>query len=246
MKKIIITPMILLLTMINVTNAAEVAPIQNAYGNVFPELAHQALEVSRSLDIDGPWYVSFTLLSHADIRIGTYAFTSTNGTTCCFNVSAIRIVTIEGENVGFGTDIISENPFPSPVNHLVVANNLSPGKYALEVSGAGNRDKLTFAGKVGATDFITRLSVTFPSAETEFEQGRIFGRQECIDNPSDCGIGLAGVAMLTEDLKLSIPIINWNSPAPIELWADLKYVPNNYTPVADDILFKVTDYGFIE
>ena len=90
------------------------------------------------------------------------------------------------------------------------------------------------------------MSVASPSTETEYEQGRSFGRQKCIDNPADCGISVTGEAALTEDLKMNIPILNWSTPVPTVLWTDLEYVPNSYTPEPNDILFKVTDYGFIQ
>lgn len=237
--KLLIVCSIVLFSMINVTNAAEVDPIQSSYGNIFPELADQTLEVFRSTDISGPWYVRFELLSPADVIVGAHAFTSTSGRFCCFNITSIRLVTIDGKNVAFGTDIITDESFSGPIDHLVIANNLAVGQYAIEVSGSGNRRHQALSGVITeVTDFITHISVTSPSTDTEYEQGRKFGRQECIDDPADCGISVTGEATLTEDLKMNIPILNWSTQNPTVLWADLEYVPN-------DILFKVTDYGFI-
>lgn len=238
--KLLITCTIVMFSMSKIINADDVAPIRNAYGNVFPEISHQTLDVFRSSP--GPTYVSFTLLTPANIKLGAAAFTSSD-VACCFNISSIRLVTIDGRNVAFGSDIISENPFPSSITHLVVRNNLDAGKYALEVSGSGNRTRGGLNGVQDAVDFITRLSITSPSTDTEYEQGRLFGRQECINNPANCGISVTGEATLTEDLKMNIPVLNWNTPQPSILWADLEYVPNDYSPEPNDILFKVTDYG---
>ncbi len=242
--KLLIACTIVLLSVIKAANATDVEPIQQKYGNIFPEISHQTLDVYRSLDIDGPWYVSFDLLAPANVKIGAYAFRGTQ--LCCFNVSSIRIVTIDGDNVAFGTDVVSENPFPEPIDHLVIINNLAAGHYALEVSGSGDRRMGTFAGVRDTSDFITRLSVTSPSTETEYEQGRLFGRQQCKDNPADCGISITGEATLTADLKMNIPILNWSSIIPAVLWADLEYVSNSYNPAPNDILFKVTDYGTVQ
>ena len=224
-----------------------VEPIQNQYGNVFPGLFHQTLEVSRTHDTDGPWYVTFNLLSPANIQVGAQAFTESNY-RCCFNISSIRIVTMEGNNVAFGTDDTSDNPFPEPIEHLVSVENLAVGKYAIEISGSGNRDRRDLGGIVDIADFITRLSVTSPSTDTEFEQGRLFGRQQCIDKPPSCGIyDIEGIT-LTENLMMHIPMINinWSQPQPTVLWGNFQYVPNDYIPQPSDILFKVTDYGDIQ
>jgi hypothetical protein len=140
--------------------AAIVSPIQADYGNVFPTLTEQNVDVYRTVD-PAPWYVSFNLLATADVRLGVQALPPDVGV---FNPTAIRLVTLDGTNVQFGTDTFSKNPFPDPITQLVVADNLSAGHYALEVSGTGNRTHLTFAGIQDVADFTTRLQVLTPSA----------------------------------------------------------------------------------
>jgi hypothetical protein len=138
-------------------NAAMVSPIVNDYGNVFPTLTESNLDTYRNSD-PAPWYVSFNLLATADVKMGTLSHkTSNNGTG--FNVTAIRLVTIDGANVAFGTDTFT-NPFPHSIDHLVVADSLSVGEYALEVSGVGNRTGLSYGGTYDASDFMVRLQVT--------------------------------------------------------------------------------------
>jgi hypothetical protein len=64
-----------------------------------------------------------------------------------------------GQNVAFGTDTFAVNPFPAPIEALVVAKSLAAGQYALEVSGSGDRISCTpYCGD--AADFIVRLQVT--------------------------------------------------------------------------------------
>jgi len=139
----------------NAGNAAIVTPIQADYGNVFPTLTEQNMDVYRSSG-PAPWYVSFNLLANSDVKLGVQALPADVG---AFSPSAIRLVNLAGDNVRFGSDTFV-NPFPHPITHLVAVNNLPAGKYALEVSGSGNRTHLTFAGIQDVADFTTRLQVT--------------------------------------------------------------------------------------
>lgn len=139
----------------NVTVAAPVDPILLSYGDVFPTLFNQNLKVFRSKDTPGPWYVSFNLLDTADVKIGAHAFTSkpTFG-TCCFVISSIRLVMIGGGHVWGG---LADNPFPDSTDFTRSYNDLPPGRYAIEVSGSGDRHNGSSTNN--AVDFVTRLSV---------------------------------------------------------------------------------------
>jgi hypothetical protein len=137
--------------------AATVSPIQGAFGNVFPTLVNQIMDVYRSSS-SGPWYVSFNLLANADVNLGALGLSRSGYGT--FDITSIRLVTIDGDNVQFGTDVVPNNPFPAPIDQLVVANALSPGMYALEVSGSGDRRAPNgTGGSFDATDFTVRLQV---------------------------------------------------------------------------------------
>ncbi len=127
---------------------AVVAPIQNAYGHVFPTLTEQSLSVFRSA-ADSAWYTSFNLLTRADVTLGALGYGGG------FDLTAIRLVTLDGANVAFGTDTFS-NPFANSIEALVPKTTLPAGQYALEVSGSGNR-----ANVFGdLEDFAVRLRVT--------------------------------------------------------------------------------------
>jgi len=134
-----------------------VGAIQNAYGNVFPTLTEQGLSVYRTATA-GPWYTSFNLLADADVKLGVLGVGG-------FNLTSIRLVTLGGANVAFGTDTFTDNPFSNPIEALVVANALPAGQYALEVSGSGNNTNI-FGDQ---PDFGVRLQVmpTAPVPEPE-------------------------------------------------------------------------------
>ena len=159
--KVVVT--MLLLLGFQPSDAALVSPIVNDYGNVFPTLTEVNLNNFRTGD-PAPWYVSFNLLTTADVKLGTLSYSP-------FSATAIRLVTIDGSNVAFGTDTFI-NPFISPIDNLVVADALSAGKYALEVSGSGNRT----IGTRDASDFMVRLQVSqvpIPGALWLFGSGLI-------------------------------------------------------------------------
>jgi len=141
--------------------AIPVSPIVNNYGNVFPTLNEVSLDTFISPN-PAPWYVTFNLLATADVTLGTLSQTVSNNGSA-FNVTAMRLVTIEGDNVAFGTDVF-DNPFDSDIDRLVSVNGLSAGQYALEVSGVGNRTQNLNFRTVEASDFWVRLRVTPPSA----------------------------------------------------------------------------------
>ena len=135
--KVVVT--MLLLLGFQPSDAALVSPIVNDYGNVFPTLTEVNLNNFRTGD-PAPWYVSFNLLTTADVKLGTLSYSP-------FSATAIRLVTIDGSNVAFGTDTFI-NPFISPIDNLVVADALSAGKYALEVSGSGDRRDVDFTSRL--------------------------------------------------------------------------------------------------
>ena len=135
--KVVVT--MLLLMAYQHSDAALVSPIVNDYGNVFPTLTEVNLNNFRTGD-PAPWYVSFNLLTTADVKLGTLSYSP-------FSATAIRLVTIDGSNVAFGTDTFI-NPFISPIDNLVVADALSAGKYALEVSGSGDRRDVDFTSRL--------------------------------------------------------------------------------------------------
>jgi len=148
----------------NVVSAATVSPVQGNFGNVGPGLADINLEIFRDAS-NGPWYVTFNLLAPADIDLGVDALpVASPYVECCFTVTAIRLTTINGDHVAFGTNVIPDNPFTGPIDQLLSINNLGVGEYALEVSGFGNRDAQKLGVRVNATDFVTRLNVAAPSA----------------------------------------------------------------------------------
>src|SRR5262249_17724575 len=131
---------------------ADVAPIVAAYGDVFPTLTEQNLAVNRDASA-GPWFVTFNLLTQADVKLGALELTSSSS----FNLTSIRIVAIDGTTVCFGTDTFPKNPFPDPIQQLCATNALPPGLYALAVSGSG--DTCDFFG-CSLPDFMVRLQVT--------------------------------------------------------------------------------------
>ena len=136
---------------------AAVTPVQENFGNVGPTLLGQSLNVFRSGD-PAPWYVSFSLMTQSDVRLGALGLgAGSNGSF--FDLTSIRIVTANGDNVAFGSDVFMPNPFALPIEALAVAPGLAAGDYALEVSGAGNRIVCTpYCGE--AVDFTVRLQVT--------------------------------------------------------------------------------------
>ncbi|EHR72386.1 hypothetical protein BurJ1DRAFT_3579 [Burkholderiales bacterium JOSHI_001] len=135
---------------------AQVAPIQIGYGNVYPTLTEQSLTTGRAA-VDAPWYVSFDLLARSDVSAGALGLgAGSNGSF--FQLSSMRIVTLDGANVAFGSDSFATNPFPHAIEALATAHDLAPGHYAIEVSGTGNRILCTpFCGD--AADFEVRLQV---------------------------------------------------------------------------------------
>jgi hypothetical protein len=135
---------------------AIVSPIQIDYGNVFPMLTEQNVDNYRTTD-PAPWYVSFNLLANADVKLGVQAPPPYVGV---FIPTTIRLVTLDGTNVQFGTDAFSKNPFPDPITRLVVANNLSAGHHALEVSRSRTHKGLTFSGIQDEVGFTARPKVT--------------------------------------------------------------------------------------
>lgn len=155
------------LTLQAVNAGAAVSPIVDDYGNVAPTLTEQNLEnVFRTSD-PAPWYVTFNLLTEANVALGVLALPRSNDGSV-FDPSFIRIVTFDqGKDVADGTDTFI-NPFPDPIDHLVVANHLAAGKYALEVNGSENRTVDTGFGVIrDAPDFTARLQVTpIPEPET--------------------------------------------------------------------------------
>lgn len=122
------------LFMTGASYASTVTPIIGNYGNVFPTLTEQ--NITSVASGSSPWYVTFDLLTTANVSLGTEGYSTYTGLTYPpLNVTAIRLVTLDGTNVQFGTDTFSKNPFPDPITQLVVANNLSAGQYALEING---------------------------------------------------------------------------------------------------------------
>lgn len=130
-----------------------VLPARAAFGNVFPVLNQQTLEVARNGNV-GPTYVSFNLLAQADVTLGVTGLVGGFGGTE-FNLHAIRLVNAGGQHLAFGTDTFVANPFTTPTEQLVHAGLLTPGAYLLEVSGSGDR---FFLGG-DATDFAVNLRV---------------------------------------------------------------------------------------
>jgi len=130
-------------------------PVQLDFGNVFPNLTEQDENVFRTSS-DTSWYTSFNLLAQANVKLG--ALTLPGG----FNLTSVRLVTMDGKQVAFGSDTFSDNPFSNDIEALVVANGLPAGHYALEASGSGNS-----ANAFGdLADFSVRIQVT-PVPEPE-------------------------------------------------------------------------------
>lgn len=128
---------------------AEVDPVRNAFGNVFPTLKEQSLNVFRDTT-HTTWYTRFDLLAKGDVTVGAVSLPGG------FDMTSIRLVTADGANVAFGTDTFGTNPFANPIEALVAANGLSPGQYAVAVSGSGNSVN-GFGGDIA--DFGIRLKV---------------------------------------------------------------------------------------
>ncbi len=174
-KKIILhlTTIFFLLIVLQSANAATVSLVVNNYGNVFPTLTESNLNTFIT-SAPAPWYVSFNLLTQANVKLGTLSLTQSNNGSS-FNVTDIRLVTEQGANVAFGTDTFI-NSFPSTIDRLVVTNALPAGAYALEVSGVGNRTGFGLGGTFDASDFIVRLQITpvpLPAAAWLFGAGLI-------------------------------------------------------------------------
>lgn len=151
-----------LFSSLQMAQAMPVTPVVNNYGNVFPTLTEVSLDTFITAD-PAPWYVTFNLLATADVKLGTLSQTTSNDGSS-FNVTSIRLVTNDGDNVAFGTDTF-DNPFASDIDRLVTVDGLSAGEYALEVSGVGNRTaKSPRFTPFDVSDFWVRLQVTPPSA----------------------------------------------------------------------------------
>lgn len=135
---------------------------QGAYGNVFPTLSGQNLTAYRGT---GPSIVTFNLLAQANVKLGALGLGS-GSQGSFYDLTSIRLLDINGQHVKFGTDTFSTNPFTQPIEALVVADGLEPGKYALELSGYGDRISCTpYCGD--APDFTVRLQVTPAVPEPE-------------------------------------------------------------------------------
>jgi len=139
-----------------VSARAAVSPVMEDFGNVGPTLMSQSLNVFRSGD-PAPWYVGFDLMTVSDVRLGALGLgNGSNGSF--FDLTSIRIVTRDGGNVAYGGPP-GVNPFPQPIETLAQTTGLAAGRYALEVSGAGNRISCTpYCGDT--VDFTVRLQVT--------------------------------------------------------------------------------------
>jgi len=138
-----------------VVNTGPVTPL-STWGNVFPVLSGQSLTLARGAG-SGPSYVSFNLLADAKVKLGALGL-GAGSSGSYFDLTSIRLVAMDGDNVQFGTDTFTDNPFAQPIEALVDIAHLPAGQYALEVSGSGNRISCTpFCGD--AADFTVRLQV---------------------------------------------------------------------------------------
>jgi hypothetical protein len=138
-----------------------VGPVQADFGNVFPTLTEQSLSVYRGSG--STWYASFNLLASANVNVGALGFGAGNNGSY-FDLTSIRLVDAAGGHVAFGTDVIDASPFPSPIEALVSAPMLPAGRYAIEVSGSGDRTHCSpYCGDW--PDFALRLQVAPPVPE---------------------------------------------------------------------------------
>lgn len=142
--------MILMLSVSCHTYATIASPVVQNYGDVFPSLYDVVLGANRT-NADAPWFVKFNLLTSADIAMGVKG--NTNELASSFHVTSIRLVEFSNSSniIAFGSNVFPSNPFPSPIDQLVLAPNLKAGTYALAVSGSGDNPF--------SVDFFTHLNV---------------------------------------------------------------------------------------
>ena len=84
--------------------------------------------------------------------------------------------------------------------------------------------------------------------QADIDAAQEAGKQACIDDPSSCGIPSEGTcepATLSSGFKMHIPLLNYtplagDESAVMPLWVDMNMVD------ANNLQFKVTDYGVIE
>lgn len=141
----------------SISNAATVSPIQDGYGEVFPGVISAVRAFRPSGDGSTTFYVDFDLVESANVVAGVDGLSDFRGS---FNVTSMRIVTIEGDNVAFGSATFSDNPFPLPVDYLATADALSVGKYALAISGTGDAIGTFGSSPIDVEDVLTGLIVT--------------------------------------------------------------------------------------
>ena len=113
------------------------------------------MSVNRSTG-PAPWYTAFDLLTTANVKLGVDEHPGG------FNLTSIRLATLDGGHVAFGTDTFADNPFSNHIDAFVGVDDLPAGQYALAVSGSGN--STNFFGDV--SDFSVRLQVTPSLAAT--------------------------------------------------------------------------------
>lgn len=148
------------------TFGAIASPIVADYGQVGGYISNISIPVARTGD-PAPWFVTFELMETSNITLGARGLSDGSGT---FYLTGLRLTEFEDDtvNIAFGTDSFTSNPFePDVIDQLLVADNLAPNRYALAVSGVGDR--------YGA-DFYTRLSVEpvpLPAAAWLFASGLI-------------------------------------------------------------------------
>ena len=89
------------------------------------------------------------------------------------------------------------------------------------------------------TDYqpICGVACTREVLETEYKKGKKSGIKSCTDDPESCGIEVS--AVLSPDLGLHIPELQYNSPfGTMRFWADLEFVGEKN----GDLLWKLSDY----
>lgn len=167
MRSIVFFSVFIGIGLVSNARAVTVNPIVGGFGTTFPTITQTTIEISRDYPSNDPgeWFADFTLVATADVSLGAFAlspfFSSPQAT-----LTNIRLMTVDGDNVAFGTDIF-DNPFPDSVERLVTVDSLAPGTYALGVSGSGNRYQQFFdlaRTRQDRTDFGVRLQVLPPTA----------------------------------------------------------------------------------
>lgn len=145
------------------TYGAIASPVVADYGPVGGYISNVSIPVARTGD-PAPWFVTFELLETSNVTLGAQSIGYP------FYLTGLRLTEYEDDtvNIAFGTDSFITNPFePNAIDQLLVADNLAPNRYALAVSGYGNRN---------GWDFYTRLSVEpvpLPAAAWLFASGLI-------------------------------------------------------------------------